>query len=93
MSLNAEPTHAPREPGTGADSPDRKLGQDLVPQVERDKFTLRLRQALTAFVDSPRQAVEEADAVFDEVATQFTNTLAERRRALRARWQDQDTDA
>ncbi|MCX5334286.1 MULTISPECIES: hypothetical protein [unclassified Streptomyces] len=45
------------------------------------------------FVDSPRQAVEEADTVFDDVTTQFTDTLKERRRALRASWQDPDTEA
>ncbi|WP_369244798.1 hypothetical protein [Streptomyces sp. R41] len=87
-----EPAHALREPGTSPDSPDSKLGQDLVSQGDRDKLTLRLQQALTAFVDSPRQAVEEADTVLDEVAIQFTNTLTERRRVLRASWQDQETD-
>ncbi|WP_369264310.1 hypothetical protein [Streptomyces sp. R35] len=86
-----EPAHAPREPGTSADSPDRKLGPDLIPQGDRDKLTLRLQQALSTFVDSPRQAVEEADAVFGEVATQFTHTLAERRRVLRTGWHDPDT--
>ncbi|MEU3342181.1 hypothetical protein [Streptomyces sp. NPDC006668] len=83
-----EPDHAPREPGAAADSPDRGAGQDLVSQDERDKLTLRLQQALTSFVDSPREAVEEADAVLDEVAARFTDTLTERRRILRAGWQD-----
>lgn len=54
---------------------------------------MRLRQALNTFVESPRQAVEEADGVFDEAVTQLTETLAERRRALRAAWQGQDTEA
>ncbi|MHA5054387.1 hypothetical protein [Streptomyces sp. SD15] len=89
----AEPAHAPREPGTSADSPDRELGPELVRQGDRDKFTLRLQQALATFVDSPRQAVEEADTVLDEVATRFTDTLTERRRVLRTGWQDPDTDA
>ncbi|MFD9324721.1 hypothetical protein [Streptomyces sp. NPDC060065] len=93
-----QPTHAPREPApdaTNADrpSPDRKPAAELLPQGERDKLTLRLQQALNTFVDSPRQAVEEADSVFDEVATHFTNTLTEQRRVLRSGWQDQDTKA
>ncbi|RPF37352.1 hypothetical protein [Streptomyces sp. TLI_185] len=87
------PAHALPEPGTSADGPDRKPGPDLVPQEDRDKLTLRLQQALNTFVDSPRQAVEEADTVFDDVATQFTDSLTERRRVLRASWQDQDTEA
>jgi hypothetical protein len=88
-----EPAHAPHERGTSADSPDRELGPELVPQDDRDKLTLRLQQALGTFVDSPRQAVEEADVVLDEAATRFTDTLAERRRVLRTGWQDPDTDA
>lgn len=87
-----EPAHAPREAGTSAGSPDRRHSPELVPQGERDKLTLRLQQALNTFVDSPRQAVEEADTVFDDAAAQFTNTLAVRHRVLRASWQDQDTD-
>ncbi|MFD9196209.1 hypothetical protein ACFWCA_49465, partial [Streptomyces phaeochromogenes] len=63
------------------------------PQGERDKLTLRLQQALNTFIDSPRQAVEEADSVFDEVTTHFTNTLTEQRRVLRSGWQGQDTEA
>jgi hypothetical protein len=91
----AQPAHAPREPAINADrhSPDRKPVAALLPQGEYDKLTLRLQQALNTFVDSPRQAVEEADSVFDEVATHFTNTLTEQRRVLRSGWQDQDTEA
>ncbi|WP_369237071.1 hypothetical protein AB5J56_30430 [Streptomyces sp. R21] len=89
----AETPHASREPGTNAGSPDHTPTSEILPQGERDKLTLRLRQALNTFVDRPRQAVEEADAVFDEVATQFTNSLKERRRVLHTSWQDQGTDA
>ncbi|WP_181359269.1 hypothetical protein [Streptomyces sporangiiformans] len=88
-----ESADAQRERHTTADRPDRPPGPELVPQGERDELTLRLQQALNNFVDSPHKAVEEADAVFDDIATQFTNTLTERRRVLRASWQDQDTDA
>ncbi|MGW0763535.1 hypothetical protein ACWD1Y_44990 [Streptomyces sp. NPDC002814] len=87
-----ESADATRERDTTTDRPDRPPGAELVPQGERDKLTLRLQQALNNFVDSPHKAVEEADAVFDDIATQFTNTLTERRRFLRASWQDQDTD-
>ncbi|MDO0937648.1 hypothetical protein QQY66_40185 [Streptomyces sp. DG2A-72] len=87
-----ESTDAPRERDTTTDRPGRPPGAELVPQGERDKFTLRLQQALNNFVDNPHKAVEEADGVFDDIATQFTNTLTERRRVLRASWQDQETD-
>ncbi|WP_225860663.1 hypothetical protein [Streptomyces triticiradicis] len=88
QALRTEPGRTLREPGAKTDSPDRRTGPELFPQDDRDKLTLRLQQALHTFVDSPRQAVEEADTAFDEVATQFTNSLTERRRVLRAGWQN-----
>lgn len=88
-----EAARAPREPVTGADAPIRTPGSALLAQGERDKLTMRLQQALNAFVESPRQAVEDADGVFDEAVTQLAETLAERRRVLRASWQGQDTEA
>ncbi|MFD9074406.1 hypothetical protein [Streptomyces lasiicapitis] len=88
-----EPARTPREPALGANDPDRTPGSALLPQGERDKLTMRLQQALNTFVESPRQAVEEADRVLDEAVTQLTETLAERCRVLRAGWQGQDTEA
>ncbi|MFD5064695.1 MULTISPECIES: hypothetical protein [unclassified Streptomyces] len=90
-----EPARQPREPVISVDGPARTQGseQQLLPQGERDKLAMRLQQALNNFVESPRQAVEDADSAFGEVTTHLTNTLAERRRTLRASWQGQDTEA
>ncbi|MFC8126861.1 hypothetical protein [Streptomyces sp. NPDC057302] len=65
----------------------------LLPQDERDKFGLRLQQALSTFVESPRQAVEEADSLLDDTVRHLTESLTERRLTLRASWQDHDTEA
>ncbi|MGW6063169.1 hypothetical protein [Streptomyces sp. NPDC055189] len=83
------PAHAktPGAPTTHA------TGSVLLPQDERDKLSLRLQQALSTFVESPRQAVEEADSLYDDAVRHLTETLAERRRTLRTSWQDQDTEA
>ncbi|WP_191094881.1 hypothetical protein [Streptomyces kanamyceticus] len=88
-----ESARAPREPAASADASVRTPGPTLLAQGERDKLIMRLQQALNGFVESPRQAVEEADGVFDEAVTQLTETLAERRRVLRASWQGQDSEA
>ena len=90
MSHNAE--HAPREHAISVGRRVRPPGVALVPQGERDKLALRLQGALSTFVDSPRWAVEEADAAFDDVVTQFIDTLVEQRRVLRTSWEDPDTD-
>ncbi|GAA0443096.1 hypothetical protein GCM10009544_02360 [Streptomyces stramineus] len=90
---HTEPARAPREPVTDADTPIRTPGSALLAQGERDKLSQRLRQALNTFVENPHQAVEEADGVFDEAVAQLTETLAERRRVLRASWRNQGTEA
>ncbi|MEU3738016.1 hypothetical protein AB0E78_13195 [Streptomyces sp. NPDC032198] len=84
-------------PATGspahAAGPGSESGPVLLAQDERDKLGLRLQQALSTFVDSPRQAVEEADGLFDDAVRHLTETLTERRRTLREGWQGHDTEA
>ncbi|MFJ8884681.1 hypothetical protein ACIRJR_14920 [Streptomyces sp. NPDC102402] len=71
---------------TGAEGP-------LVSHDDQDKLAQRMQQAVTDFVESPRRAVEEADSTFDQIVSGLTEALTERRRVLRASWQEQDTDA
>ncbi|MER5911395.1 hypothetical protein ABT124_13035 [Streptomyces sp. NPDC001982] len=66
--------------------------EPLLPSAERDKIVQRLRHALNTFADTPLEALEEAESAYDEATAQLVNALAERRRLLRAGWQDQDTE-
>ncbi|MBZ9639205.1 MULTISPECIES: hypothetical protein [unclassified Streptomyces] len=71
----------------------RSPGPDpLFPSDEQDKIVQRLRHALNTFADTPREALEEAESAYDEATTQLVNALAERRRVLRAGWQDRDPE-
>jgi hypothetical protein len=71
----------------------RTVGPEpLVPPAERDKIVLRLGHALNTFPDTPREALEEAESAYDEATAQLMNALAERRRALRAGWAEQDPE-
>jgi hypothetical protein len=81
---------ADRPPG----SADRRAPgpEPLLPSDERDKITRRLGHAVNIFADSPREAMEEAESAFDEATEALVNALAERRRVLRAGWQDQDPE-
>ncbi|MFJ5727335.1 hypothetical protein [Streptomyces paradoxus] len=63
--------------------------EPLLPSTERDKIVQRLRHALNTFPDTPREALEEAESAYDEATAQLVNALAERRRLLRAGWQNQ----
>ncbi|MGC9497459.1 hypothetical protein [Streptomyces sp. WG7] len=69
-------------------APDPLLSPD-----ERDAVLLRLRQAINAFAETPRQALEEAEGAFDDAVAHLVNALAERRRALHDSWQDRDAAA
>ncbi|MBD0747113.1 hypothetical protein [Streptomyces sp. CBMA152] len=51
----------------------------LLPTEERDKWALRLHRAVSGFVDEPRQAVSEADAVLGEVVARLPDLVRERR--------------
>lgn len=86
------PARTPHEPAADGNDPDRTPHSALLLQGERDKLTRALQQALSSFVESPRQAVEEADSVFDEAVTRVTETLVERHRVLRASWRDKGTE-
>ncbi|MFI5688257.1 hypothetical protein [Streptomyces sp. NPDC051636] len=83
--------------GTSATAPAGTPGSatasrtsSLVPHEESDKLGLRLQQAVSGFVDGPRDAVEEADRVVEEIAARFTEAVTQRRRTLRMSWQAGD---
>ncbi|MEV8564452.1 hypothetical protein AB0436_02445 [Streptomyces sp. NPDC051322] len=59
----------------------------LMPAGDRDRLTLRLQQAVNGFVDSPQQAVEQADRIFEETVSRLTGTLTERSSTLRTAWE------
>ncbi|MEV5242535.1 hypothetical protein AB0K89_26035 [Streptomyces cinnamoneus] len=58
----------------------------LLADREREQLDARLQAALNGFVDGPRHAVEEADAVFDALSARLAELLGERRVALRTAW-------
>ncbi|MCM2579304.1 hypothetical protein [Streptomyces meridianus] len=86
------PAGGDRDFGADARHAHRPHGADDVPgtaPVLADRAGAaekRLHEAVTGFVDDPRSSVEAADALLEEIATVFTEALAERRRALRDGW-------
>lgn len=79
-------TRGPAERRTAGPEP-------LLPSAERDKILVRLRHALNTFADTPGEALKEAESAYDEATAQLVNALAERRRLLRAGWEEQDPAA
>ena len=60
--------------------------------VDQDLTGYRTRWSAiqTGFVDEPRRAVEEADALVNELMTRLTQTFADERRTLEAQWGQSD---
>ncbi|MFF9812440.1 hypothetical protein [Streptomyces sp. NPDC014006] len=73
--------------GTTATAADSSSGGPLMPHEEVDEFHQRLSHALAGFVDAPRDAVEEADHLLQEIAAHVTDAVSRRRRTLRMSWQ------
>ncbi|MBO8200703.1 hypothetical protein JW613_20660 [Streptomyces smyrnaeus] len=92
-----EPAGAPRTtggaPGGGHTAPAHagalRTTEALLPEGRRAELELRLQESLTTFVEDPRGAVREADAVFEEATNQLTEALVELRRSLRSSCPDQ----
>ncbi|MFE0525259.1 hypothetical protein [Streptomyces sp. NPDC058954] len=72
----------------GTDTGGAATGTRLLPHDECDKLEAQLRHAVAGFVDGPRDAVQEADQVLEEIAGRFTEAVTRRRRTLRMSWQD-----
>lgn len=92
-----EPAGAPRTtggaPGGGHTAPAHagalRTTEALLPEGRRAELELRLQESLTTFVEDPRRAVREADAVFEEATNELTEALVELRRSLRSSCPDQ----
>ncbi|WP_225849577.1 hypothetical protein [Streptomyces sp. HPF1205] len=73
--------------------PGPPAGQETDPVAEMDRLGRRMDRAVGGFVDDPRRAVKDADAVLEETVERLARLLAERRRELRESWNTRDGEA
>ncbi|MYT38114.1 hypothetical protein GTY66_18950 [Streptomyces sp. SID8356] len=83
-SRTATPSGSRTTASPGRTETPAHSGRPLFAAEQREKFDARIHQAVAGFVENPRQAVQEADAAFDDVVAGLTEALAERSRLLRA---------
>src|SRR5215216_5496634 len=71
------------------DETKRKSGDDaatLFPDNEAKDFRARWTEIQTAFVDEPRRAVEQADALVAEVIKRLASSFADEHSKLEGQW-------
>jgi len=58
----------------------------LLPAEQNDRFKSRWEEIQASFVDEPRQAVEQADALVADLAQRVTASLTKERERLESQW-------
>lgn len=59
---------------------------ELMPRDRLDDFRTRWQQVQVEFVDQPRQAVQQAHDLVDEVVEQLTTSFSDQRNGLEGTW-------
>jgi hypothetical protein len=76
--------------GAAASADDRGR-EPLFESADRDRFSESWTTIQAAFVDDPRDAVKEADALVAELMQRLAETFADERSRLESQW-DRDED-
>jgi hypothetical protein len=62
----------------------------LLPDEQGERYTTRWREIQTGFVDEPRAAVEQADALVADLMRGLATTFSEERQRLESQWDSGD---
>jgi hypothetical protein len=79
--------------GDRHDRPRRDADEPHAPlfvSADADGYRTRWSAIQTGFVDEPRRAVEQADALVSELMTRLTETFTNERRNLEGQWEKAD---
>jgi len=90
---SADRPHSTAEVARDLDRPEARERTDgeeapstLFPENETNDFRTRWTDIQTGFVDEPRRAVEQADALVAEVIKRLASSFAEERSKLEGQW-------
>ena len=81
----------PVERALAGDRPQAADHMDLFPDEELTGFRTQWESIQTGFVDQPRAAVEQADALVSQVVTRLTDVFARERSTLEGQWTKGDS--
>ena len=82
VARNLERTETERK----SDPKSADTAATLFPDNEAKDFRTRWTEIQTAFVDEPRRAVEQADALVAEVIQRLANSFSQARSTLEGQW-------
>src|SRR5688500_5664873 len=85
------PSDIARGVTTSTTSTDGTRQMDLFPNEELVGYRTRWESIQTGFVDQPRAAVEQADALVSQVVTRLTEVFARERSTLEGQWTKGDS--
>jgi len=86
---HAERSMPPDDPQRARADVERGAGKStLIPGDKAEGFQQRWSEVQTRFVDDPRDAVQQADSLVDEVMTSITKTFADERGRLEQQWSE-----
>jgi len=80
------PSELRRAETTRTTAPDETRHIDLFPEEELVGYRTRWDAVQTGFVDQPREAVEQADALVSQVVTRLTEVFTRERSTLEGQW-------
>ena len=83
------------EPESSAESPEPEAAaseqaEPLFPSDQSDSFTSRWQEIQTSFVDEPRDAVADADALVADLMQRLAGSFEQERERLEAQWDRSD---
>lgn len=85
-SSTAEVARDLERPETRDQAEGEKAPTTLFPEKEASDFKTKWTDIQTGFVDEPRRAVEQADALVADVIKRLANSFAEERNKLEGQW-------
>lgn len=92
----ADDGKAPMMSDGGTEAAPETADTSLLPQERTDEFNQRWTVIQGAFVDAPREAVQNADSLVAEVIQDLAKMFADERASLEGQWEhneDVDTEA
>ena len=76
----------PEPQTTAEEADDERSGRPLFDDAEGTELRDRWSGIQTGFVDEPRRAVEEADALVADLMTRLAQSFSEERKGLEGQW-------